>query len=55
MYVHKPMLTFSGPSQICFCFLQLSQNIDGFRQNDFTMLLELIKLYKQNTLETILF
>ena len=30
-YVHKPMVEFSGASQKCF--LQFSQNIDGFRQN----------------------
>ena len=31
--------------------LQFSQNIDGFRLNDFTRLLEFIKLYKQNPSE----
>ena len=32
-------------------FMQFSQNIDGFRQNEFTRLLELIQLCKQNPLE----
>ena len=31
--------------------MQFSQNIDGFRESDFTGLLELIQLYLQNPLE----
>ena len=30
-YVHNSMVRFSGASQ---CFMQFSQNIDGFRQNE---------------------
>ena len=32
-------------------YMQFSQNIDGFRQNDLQGFLEFIKLYKQNPLE----
>ena len=32
-YVHKPMVKFWGHPEM-FLFLQFSQNIDGFRQND---------------------
>ena len=32
-YVHEPKVKFSGASQKCY-FLQISQNIDGFRKND---------------------
>ena len=49
-YVHKPVLNFSGASWKCV-FMQFSQNIDGFRQEQFSRLLKLIKLYKQNPLE----
>ena len=49
------MDTFSGASWK-ISFMQLSQNIDGFRTKWywFTWLLELIQLYKQNPLEKIL-
>ena len=54
MYVHKPTSQIGGggghPSNVDFC-LQIFQNIDGFRQNKFTRLLEFIKLYQQNPLE----
>ena len=33
MYVHKPMVTSQGHSE-SFCVLQVSQNVDGFRQNN---------------------
>ena len=32
-YVRKPMVNFSGPQN--FYFMQISQNIDDFRQNKF--------------------
>ena len=34
--------------------MQFSQKIDGFRQKEFTGLLEVIQLYKQNPLEKFL-
>ena len=45
MYVHKPMVKYSGASQKCR-LLQISQNIDGFREEkkQSTMLLDLVKL-----------
>ena len=31
----KPMVMFSGPPpDFCFCRVQISQNIDGFKQNN---------------------
>ena len=48
-YVHKPMVTFLGSSWKCYIF-QFSQNMDGFRQNDSTGLLEFIKLCKQKAI-----
>ena len=49
IYVNKPMvllLPFWG---------QISQNVDGFRQKQFTRLIEFIKFYKQNPLEIFFF
>ena len=47
--VHNPMVEFWAASRKCYIF-QLSQNKDGFRQNDSQGFLEFIKLYfyKQN-------
>ena len=36
-----------------FSFMQFSQNIDGFRQNNSQGFIELTQLYKQNPLEKI--
>ena len=49
-YVHKPMLTFSGASQIFFFFCNFSKYW-WFQTKRFTRLLEFIKLYKQNPVE----
>ena len=38
-----------------FLHVQISQNIDGFRQNKNPKLSELVKLYKQNTLDNFFF
>ena len=40
-----------GPEFFFFFFLQIFQNIDGFRQKQFTGLLEFIKFCKENPLE----
>ena len=45
------MVKFLGASENV-SFMQFSENIDGFRQNnEFTILVELVQLYKQNPLE----
>ena len=51
--VHEPMVNFLGHIANFFVFLQIPQNIDGFRQDIsiFKKLLELIKLYRQKPLE----
>ena len=33
-YVHKPMVKFLGASRKVFVFLEIFENIDGFRQNN---------------------
>ena len=56
-YVHNAMVNFygGGASQKCK-FMQFSQNIDQwFQTKQFTRLLELIQLYKQNPLEKCFF
>ena len=52
-YVHNSMVTISGASRK-FLFYAVSSKFSWFQTKRFTGLLELIKLYKQNSLEEIL-
>ena len=49
-YVHKPVVKFLGASQKCVV-LQISQNIDGFRQINSQRLLEFIVTLTKPILE----
>ena len=52
-YVHNSSVTFQGhPEDVSF--MQFSQNIDVFTQNDSQGFLELVQLYLHNPLEKIL-
>ena len=52
-YVHNSMVKFGGYRENV-SFMQFSQNIDGFRQNDSQGFKELVQLYKQKPLEKFL-